>query len=197
MRIALALALIVGSPISLRAQTPDSAAAAEQRARRIAERRQRDSLERRAFLDSIAAGRRRWAQSGVTTYVIHTHVNCFCISNDSAPPPALLTVRNGRVLAQAPGKDGWVNGKPNWTVDTLFDRVEADVGGATEKWLESVVERPGLAQQYQRKVQRLELHPRYGFPLIYRAETPAIPDLWLEIRVDTFTVLRKTTRKAK
>jgi hypothetical protein len=197
MRIALALALIVGSQVSLQAQIPDSGAAAEQRARRIAERRHRDSLERHAFLDSIAAGRRRWAQSRVTTYVIHTHLNCFCVPTDSPPPRALLTVSNGRIVARASRKKDWVTGEPNWTVDTLFDRVAADIGGATERAMASIVGRPGLAQQYHRKVQQLELHPTYGLPLIYRAETPDIPDVWLEIRVDTFVVLQKATGKSK
>jgi hypothetical protein len=195
-RLVLAFALIAAVQAPLRAQTSDSVASAE-RARRVAERKQFEALERQRYRDSLAAGRQRWTHAGIDAYVIQTHIECFCLSTDSGPPSSLLTVRGGRMVARARGKDvrGWISHV--WTVDSLFDEVEADSGGATERAIESILQRDGFAEQHGRKVRQLELHPQYGFPLIYTAETPGIADVEITIRVDSFAVLPKAKRTAK
>lgn len=195
-RLVLAFALIATVQAPLRAQTSDSVARAE-RARRVAERKQFEALERQRYRDSLAAGRQRWTHAGIDAYVIQTHIECFCFSTDSGPPRPLLTVRGGRMVARARGKHvrGWISSV--WTVDSLFEQIDSDMGGATERMLEGVLQRDGFAEQHHRKVRQLELHPQYGFPLIYIAETPGIADAEITIRVDSFAVLPKAKRTAK
>ena len=142
-----------------------------------AERRSPSAIrERQQHLDSLTAGRRRWADAAVSEYRIQVHVDCFCISSpaDSAPHLPLLTVRDGAIVAHSPGRT--VGGSTlEIIVDTLFARVESDLRD------------PG------RVVRRLELDARYGFPRDYHAETPSIPDLWLRIQVDSFAVVSATS----
>jgi len=132
--------------------------------------------DRQRNLDSLAAGRRRWARAGVTEYRIQTHTYCFCgytaAHLDSVMQRALLTIRAGEIVERSPG--GPHGDLANdWTVDTLFDRVEQDLRD------------PG------RVVRELRLDPQYGFPTMYHAETPPIPDLWLEFQVDSFAVVSR------
>ena len=113
--------------------------------------------ERQRNLDSLSAGRRRWARGAVTEYRIQTHTDCFCIYTrgqlDSLLQRSLLTVRAGAIVGHSPGRP---LGKlaNEWTVDSLFVLVERDLRD------------PG------RVVRRLWLDPRYGFPRDYYAETP-------------------------
>jgi hypothetical protein len=66
----------------------DSLAAAERRSPRARRDRQRD-------LDTLAAGRRRWAHANVAAYELQVHADCFCVypPGDSIPSFPLLTVR--------------------------------------------------------------------------------------------------------
>jgi hypothetical protein len=65
------------------------------------------------------------------------------------------------------------------TVDSLFTRIEEDLRD------------PG------RVVRRLQLHPQYGIPLRYHAETPSIADFWLRFEVDSFAVVRRSAPAGK
>jgi len=116
------------------------------------------------------------------------------VSIDTEPPPALLTIRERRIVERALGKNIRGAIDPAWTVDSLLDQIEADIGGATEATLENITEIEGLSRQYVRRVKQLRLHPQYGLPLLYSAETPGISDVWLEIHVDSFVVLHKNSR---
>ena len=132
------------------------------------------SRDRQRNLDSLAAGRRRWVRAEVTEYRIQTHTDCFCVYTqahfDSVRQRSLLTVRAGAIVGHSRGRPPGDLAN-DWTVDTLFDRVEQDLRD------------PG------RVVRQLRLDQRYGFPRDYHAETPPIPDLWLQIQVDSFAVV--------
>lgn len=130
------------------------------------------SRDRQRNLDSLAAGRRRWARAEVAEYRIQTHTDCFCvyIPGDSALQRSLVTVRAGAIVGRSRGRPPGELAN-EWTVDTLFERVERDLMD------------PG------RVVRQLRLDQRYGFPRDYHAETPSIPDLWLRIQVDSFAVV--------
>jgi len=147
----------------------DSLEASDRRSPTAARDRQRN-------LDSLAAGRRGWAQAGVNEYRIQSHTYCFCgytaARLDSVMKRALLTVRGGAIVERSPGGPHGEQAN-DWTVDTLFDRVEQDLRD------------PG------RVVRELRLDPQYGFPTMYHAETPPIPDLWLEFQVDSFAVVSR------
>jgi hypothetical protein len=123
--------------------------------------------ERQRHLDSLAAGRSRWRSAGVRSYQLQAHSECFCINDDKA---VLATVRNGRVVARTATQQHTGGGKME-TVEDLFDQVERDL------------------RDVGRVVEELALHPRYGFPVRYRAATPTISDLGISIRVDSFAVL--------
>lgn len=135
------------------------------------------SRDRQRNLNSLAAGRRRWARAGVTEYRIQTHTDCFCIYRpgelDSLLQRSLLTVRAGAIVGRSRGRPPGAL-ENQWTVDTLFDRVEQDLKD------------PG------RDVRELRLDPRYGFPRDYQAETPSIPDAWIRIYVDSFAVVSQS-----
>jgi Family of unknown function (DUF6174) len=130
------------------------------------------SRDRHRNLDSLAAGRRRWARAEVTEYRIQTHTDCFCIyrPGDLAPRPSLLAVRAGAIIDRSWGPPTTAPAD-ELTVDSLFARVERDLRD------------PG------RVVRQFRLDQRYGFPREYHAETPSIPDLWLWIHVDSFAVV--------
>lgn len=144
----------------------DSLAAGDRRSATAAHDRQRN-------LDSLAAGRGRWARAEVAEYRIQTHTDCFCIyipEDSVVPRGSLLTIRDGAIVGRSRGRPTFPPAN-EWTVDTLFERVERDLLN------------PG------RVVRRLRLDPAYGFPREYHAETPSIPDLWLRIQVDSFAVV--------
>jgi hypothetical protein len=130
--------------------------------------------------DSLAAGRLRWIRAGIVAYRLETHYECFCL-----PDPDnlnrrrnLLTIRNGRVVGRRVGKTVQSNGPRgiSWTVDSLFSVIAEDL------------------DEWPRRVRRMDLHPRYGFPMRYEADTPRIDDIWIKIVVDSFAVVRVAGR---
>ena len=156
--------------------------------------------QRLILLDSLKRGRARWKGARLPAYVIQSHVDCFCgprAADDTILPRGLLTVRYGAVVARATAINGEYSAELYWTVDSLFDRVERDLRGGTEHDLASIVGRPTIAEEFVRKATRLDLHPQYGFPIRYGAETPEIPDIWIDIRVDTFAVLARPTPRSR
>ena len=135
-----------------------------------ADRRSPEALRaRQRNLDSLAAGLRRWKAANVAEYQLQVHSSCFCIFEDTTWRSSVVTVRGGLIVAHAPGLPSHQH-FVSTTIDTLFAVIERDVRDAG------------------RVVRRLQLDARYGFPRDYRAETPTIPDLWLEIQVDSFAV---------
>jgi hypothetical protein len=175
---------------TLTAQQTDSARRAERAARFDSTRRAERVARRLVLLDSLAKGRQLWKRAGIDAYVLQSHAACFCIYVDS-PPPGLLTIRNGVVVARRPSIRREY-AESLWTVDTLFDRDERDLRGGTEQAVANIMAMPSIAEEFVRKAVRLDLHPKYGFPLRYQAETPEIPDIWIDIQVDTFAVLPPT-----
>lgn len=147
----------------------DSLAAADARSPTVLRNRQQN-------LDSLAAGRRRWAAAGVIEYQIQVEHDCFCFADaDSTHRLPLVIVRNGKIVGRDAGKP--VGGILEvTTVDSLFDSIERDLAD------------PG------RVVNRLDLDSRFGFPREYRAETVNVSDVWLRIRVDSFAVIRSKPR---
>jgi len=84
----------------------------------------------------------------------------------------LLTVRNGSIVARAKGKPETLP-SPAVTIEGLFEEVEKD------------------AQLSGRNIDRLVLHPLYGFPIRYEARgAPRIPIDWIRIVVDSFAVIQ-------
>jgi hypothetical protein len=130
--------------------------------------------DRKRALDSLAAGRHRWAAAHISEYELQVHANCFCVvfSGDSSRRLPLAIVRDGAIVAHDRGRpvDGIVK---STTIDSLFALLERDIRD------------PG------RVVRQLELDRQYGFPRDYSAETPTIPDVWLDVHVDSFAVLRE------
>jgi glucosylceramidase len=127
---------------------------------------------RSPLLDSLAAGRRRWARARIREYQIQTHAECFCPRNprDTTFRHSLLTIRDGQIIARAAGSP-----RPNllaWSVDSLFGRLERD-----------------LREQSPDAIQ-VELDPRYGFPRKYHFSGTRLPDTWATFLVDTFVVLK-------
>ncbi|MES2306549.1 MAG: DUF6174 domain-containing protein [Gemmatimonadota bacterium] len=163
--------LLVGGPLHAQVSTllpehvRDSTVAAEARTPAVLRVRQR-------YLDSLAAGRRRWAAAGVIEYQIQAHQECFCFEEpDSTTPLLLVVVRNGKIVGRATGRPA--DGIPQLTtIDSLFAFVERDLVD------------PG------RIVDRLQLDPQFGFPRDYLALTANIADLSLRIRVDSFAVVQ-------
>src|SRR5947207_12343968 len=142
-------------PFGLRAQDTNDIAAVK---------RQRDSLIRvdlRRWMDSLDAGRRRWKRAGIRQYVIQSHYDCMCLLTDTA---SLLTVRGTGIVGRTRNGALLVPEDRAWTVDSLFDVIARDMGGETHREIEQILDRPGFAQQYVRRVQKLQLHPLYGFP---------------------------------
>jgi hypothetical protein len=146
----------------------DALAGAERRSPTAQRNRQR-------HLDSLAAGRRRWALAGVAEYRLQVHADCNCVypPGDSIPPFPLLTVRDGAIVSHARGKPVAAMMDTTTTVDSLFAQVERDISDVG------------------RVVSRLDLDPRFGFPRDYAADTPTIADVWLAIHVDSFAALRR------
>ena len=138
-----------------------------------------ERIDRHQAIDSLAAGRRRWLEARIVEYRLQTSHRCFCMPNpdDSLRGSELLTIANGRISERSPGKgpDSYVP-STSWTVDSLFDIVEADL---VNNW---------------GKVRRLELDPEYGFPVGYMADGVAYEDSWIEITVDSFAVVGATAR---
>jgi len=85
---------------------------------------------------------------------------------------SLLTIRNQSIIARAKGKD-ITTPSPEMTVEGLFAKIEED------------------ARSNGRIIDRLDLHPVYGFPIWYDAHDPEIPDDWLRVQVDSFAVIRR------
>src|SRR5437016_1386864 len=60
------------------------------------------------ILDSLKAGRKRWARARVVEYRLQSHADCFCIYGreefDKQLP--LLTIRQRVIVARAKGKQG-------------------------------------------------------------------------------------------
>jgi len=126
--------------------------------------------DRQRSLDSLAAGRERWALARVVEYQLQVHAECLCVvAPDSTPRLPLVIVRDGAIVGHAPGRQfsGLLN---ETTVDSLFASIERDLRD------------PG------RVVRQLDLDARYGFPRDYDADTPPITDVWLHIHVDSFAV---------
>src|SRR5215208_6953712 len=65
-------------------------------------------LPRGAILDSLQAGRKRWARARVVEYQVQSHVDCFCIyrAADFERQLPLLTIKNQSIIARAKGKPG-------------------------------------------------------------------------------------------
>lgn len=127
----------------------------------------------RQILDSLKAGRRRWARAAVVEYRIQSHANCFCVygPDSFAKQFPLLTIRRGSIIAREKGKQG-LPPSPEFTIQNLFDQIEED------------------ASSDGRIIDQLELNPLYGFPMRYKAHDPLIPDAWLHLEVDSFAVIR-------
>jgi len=125
------------------------------------------------ILDSLQAGRKRWTRAHVVEYQVQSHVDCFCVyhAEDIDRQLPLLTIRNRSIIARAKGKPGTPPSR-DATIEDLFTQVEDD------------------ARITGRIIDRLELDPVYGFPVWYKAHDPSIPDDWLQLRVDSFTVIR-------
>ncbi|MDQ6771260.1 MAG: hypothetical protein M3Z54_14920 [Gemmatimonadota bacterium] len=106
-------------------------------------------------------------------YQVQSHVDCFCIyrAEDIDRPLPLLTIKNRSIIARANGKPGTPLSR-DATIEDLFRQVEDD------------------ARVIGRIIDRMELNPVYGFPVWYKAHDPSIPDDWLQLRVDSFTVIR-------
>ena len=138
---------------------------------------QKDSTSRRLpaseILDSLKAGRQRWARAKVLEYLFQSHADCFCIyTRDAlAKNRPLLTIRDGSIVARAKGKEG-TPPSPEFTIPKLFEQVEED------------------ASSDGRIIDQLELNPIYGFPMRYKAHDPEILDAWLHLQVDSFAVTR-------
>ena len=125
------------------------------------------------ILDSLQAGRTRWTRARVVEYQLQSHVDCFCIhlAEDFDRQLPLLTIKNGSIIARAKGKPGTPPSR-DATIEELFKTVEDD------------------AHITGRIIDCLQLDPVYGFPVLYKAHDPSIPDDWVQLRVDSFTVIR-------
>ena len=125
------------------------------------------------ILDSLQAGRRRWTRARVVEYQVQSHVDCFCIyrAEDIDRQLPLLTIKNRSIIARAKGTPGSPPSR-DATIEDLFAQVEDD------------------ARITGRIIDRLKLDPVYGFPVWYKAHNALIPDDWLQLRVDRFTVIR-------
>jgi hypothetical protein len=125
------------------------------------------------ILDSLQAGRKRWTRAHVVEYQVQSHVDCFCVyhAEDIDRQLPLLTIKNGSIIARAKGKPGTPPSR-DATIEGLFTQVEDD------------------ARITGRIIDRLQLDPVYGFPVWYKAHDPSIPDDWLQLRVDSFAVIR-------
>jgi len=128
----------------------------------------------REILDSLKAGRQRWARAGVVEYRIQSHGDCFCIyaPDAFAKQLPLLTVRKDSIIARERGKRD-TPPSPEFTIPALFDQVEEDAGSEG------------------RIIDELELNPVFGFPMRYKAHDPLVPDAWLHLQVDSFAVIRR------
>jgi hypothetical protein len=126
-----------------------------------------------AILDSLQAGRKRWIRAHVVEYQVQSHVDCFCVyrAEDIDRQLPLLTIKNRSITTRAKGKPGTPPSR-DATIEDLFTQIEDD------------------ARITGRIIDRLELDPVYGFPVWYKAHDPSIPDDWLQIRVDSFTMIR-------
>jgi hypothetical protein len=128
--------------------------------------------DRHRYRDSLAAGRRRWANRGITEYRIRTHVDCFCVytRDETLREPPVFTVRYGVVVSRSEGQS-FRRRSPVLTVDSLFVMAERDLGD-----MEFIVT-------------QFRLDPDYGFLREYHSEMPSIPDEWIGIKVDSFAVV--------
>ena len=137
----------------------------------VATSRARPALE---MLDSLRAGRQRWESARVIEYQLQSHVSCFCVytREDLHNPLPLLTIRNQSIIARAKGTQ-ITPPSPEFTIEGLFAKIEED------------------ARSNGRIIDRLDLHPVYGFPVWYHAHDPEIPDDWLRVQVDSFAVIRR------
>ena len=129
--------------------------------------------ERQRQLARLAEGRRRWRRAAVRDYVLQTHVLVPLMPPPlvSSPRSALVHVREGRVVDRMQGKLTDRESGPE-TIDALFAAVKRDMNDRG------------------RGVPRLELHPRYGFPMHYTGDTPEMFDDELYIDVDSFAVVQ-------
>jgi len=132
------------------------------------------TLQRSAALDSLSAGRRRWARARVREYQIQTHYECFCPhdSRDTISGRSLLTVRDGQIVGrdEGPGdRSRSFRNRAPWTVDSLFDHVERSLRQTDLGNLQLVLDR------------------RYGFPRRFSA-SGRMPDTWWNVVTDTLVV---------
>jgi len=131
----------------------------------------------REILDSLQTGRQRWARAHVDEYRFQSHADCYCIYSweKTERQLPLLTIRKQSIIAREKGKRG-TPPSPEFTIEGLFARIEKD------------------ARSYGRIIDHLDLDPVYGFPVRYRAHDPEIPDAWLSLQVDSFSVIRREGR---
>jgi hypothetical protein len=133
-----------------------------------------DSLRAR-LVDSLRAGRARWAARAPKRYQIETTVGCWCSSAGSpdAPRRPLVEVRDRRIVSmrEAPVRDSiaarslvWLP----WTIDSVFASAERDL------------------HDPQRSIMRFELDPHYGFPRRINSDLPGTSDSWTHIEVRRF-----------
>jgi hypothetical protein len=125
------------------------------------------------ILDSLQAGRKRWTRAHIVEYQVQSHMDCYCIYHveDMDRQLPLLTIRNRSIIARAKGKPGMPPSR-DASIEDLFMQVEND------------------ARITGRIIDGLELDPVFGFPVWYKAHDPSIPDDWVQLRVDSFTVIR-------
>jgi hypothetical protein len=135
-------------------------------------------IERQEWHDSLLAGHSRWLRSAPPAYRVEIVAGCWC-SSLRGPERVVVDVRNGRIIRErrsAPPRDSssarmqfW----HTWTIDSLFaasHRVLADDG---------------------RRINQLELDPRYGFPRRLDTEVSGTDDSWSRIEVRSFVPLRR------
>ena len=129
---------------------------------------------RKRYLDWLTAGRARWQRARVTEYRIQTHFDCFCTyaPGQLREPKPLLHVRDNEIIAREPGNPLTMPADTTLTVDRLFDFIERD------------------ADDIGRRIKKLILDPTLGFPRQYSAETANIPDAWIILTVESFSVAR-------
>lgn len=132
---------------------------------------------RRALLDSLRAGRKRWEQAGVVEYDIQAHSECFCFGGSSRGE-MLFTVRNNRVIAERQGKSLRIRLSAPVIASEMFDEIENQLG---------------KDQTYVRKA---VFHPELGIPMFFENDyIGGLTDSWYRMQVDTLIVRERRPRR--
>src|SRR5258706_57814 len=73
------------------------------------------------ILDSLQAGRMRWARAQVVEYQVQSHADCFCVyrAEDFDRQRPLLMIKNRSIIARTKGKPG-TPPSPEFTIEDLF-----------------------------------------------------------------------------